>query len=72
MFYSPDPSPVDPENQDLGLAVVYAPRSKTGRWQYSQQGYSNMHDGKACERLHSVCLIRDTVIKDSQYVHMAF
>ena len=38
MFYSPDPSPLDPENQDLGLAVIYATSTKTGRWQYSKQG----------------------------------
>ena len=38
MFYSPDPSPVDPRNQDLGLAVVYLPKSRIGRWQYSKQG----------------------------------
>ena len=38
MFYSPDPSPVDPRNQDLGLAVLYLPKSRIGRWQYSKQG----------------------------------
>ena len=38
MFYTPDPSPVDPQNQDLGIAVVYLPKSRIGRWQYSKQG----------------------------------
>ena len=41
MFYSPDPSPVDPENQDLGLALIYVPKSNIGRWQYSKQGMAN-------------------------------